>query len=112
MGVWFSCLTQTSAPVRAASSGQRCAGVGGMTAWTVSAAASMAARSGSMRDVSRGTWARRMAAGAAAGKGGKLAAETVPPAISTERSERRNLPAPVRDGYLRSAVPSGRLRSI
>ena len=30
-GVWFSCFTQTSSPVRALSSGQLICGVGGMT---------------------------------------------------------------------------------
>ena len=52
MGEWFSCLTQTSAPVRAHRSGQQWAGVGGMTARTVPVAASMAARSGSFIGVS------------------------------------------------------------
>jgi hypothetical protein len=32
VGVWFSCFTQTSAPVRAASPGQAYWGVGGITA--------------------------------------------------------------------------------
>ena len=37
-GVWFSCLTQTSAPVRAASSGQAICGVGSRVSWTRAAA--------------------------------------------------------------------------
>src|SRR5687767_6558680 len=44
MAVWFSCLTQTSAPVRRASSGQACCGVGGTSGATSSAAASRSAR--------------------------------------------------------------------
>src|SRR6516162_3215397 len=40
MGVWFSCLTHTSAPARCASSGQAYCGVGGSTVRTSSAAAS------------------------------------------------------------------------
>src|SRR5262245_37787914 len=39
-GVWFSCLTQVSAPTRADSSGQWYCGVGGITACTRDAAAS------------------------------------------------------------------------
>src|SRR5215467_11489626 len=45
-GEWFSCLTKTSAPVRAQSSGQRICGVGGIDWCTSSAAASKVCRSG------------------------------------------------------------------
>src|SRR5689334_17782776 len=44
IAVWFSCFTQTSAPVRWASSGQAYCGVGGASGRTSSAAASMSAR--------------------------------------------------------------------
>src|SRR3712207_3569694 len=44
VGVWFSCLTQTSAPARAASSGQAICGVGGKTACTKRAAPSSSER--------------------------------------------------------------------
>src|ERR1700693_2582183 len=44
MGVWFSCFTQTSTPVRWASSGQAYCGVGGTSERTSSAAASRSAR--------------------------------------------------------------------
>ena len=40
IGVWFSCLTHTSAPVRFASSGQACCGVGGTMVPTSATAAS------------------------------------------------------------------------
>ena len=45
VGVWFSCLTQSSAPTRRDSSGQQYCGVGGTTEWTNSAAASRIASS-------------------------------------------------------------------
>src|SRR5690349_14201367 len=45
-GEWFSCLTQTSAPARAESRGQRICGVGGITSCTRLAAASSVRRSG------------------------------------------------------------------
>ena len=35
VGVWFSCLMTTSAPVRAFSSGHAYCGVGGIAAWTI-----------------------------------------------------------------------------
>src|SRR6185436_11699902 len=44
MAVWFSCFTQTSAPVRLASSGQACCGVGGTSGRTSPAVASSSAR--------------------------------------------------------------------
>src|SRR6185436_14376977 len=44
MAVWFSCFTQTSAPVRRANSGQACCGVGGTSGRTSSAAASSSVR--------------------------------------------------------------------
>ena len=46
MGVWFSCLTQTSAPVRSARRGQAICGVGSRIPWTNAAASSNAARVG------------------------------------------------------------------
>ena len=44
VGVWFSCLTQTSAPIRALSVGQAYCGVGGTWARTKAIAASSSAR--------------------------------------------------------------------
>ena len=44
MGVWFSCLTQTSAPARSESNGQAISGVGGTWAWTTAAALSRSSR--------------------------------------------------------------------
>src|SRR5690349_12377961 len=44
--VWFSCFTQTSAPVRAHNNGQRICGVGGITRCTRSAALSSSSRPG------------------------------------------------------------------
>src|SRR6185312_10294887 len=46
IGVWFSCLTQTSAPERAESSGQESCGVGSITSWTSAAARSISTRVG------------------------------------------------------------------
>src|SRR5215470_10127570 len=43
MGVWFSCLTHTSAPLLAANSGQACCGVAGTTLCTSGRAASSSA---------------------------------------------------------------------
>ena len=47
MGVWFSCLSHTSAPNAAATCGQTYCGVGGTSVAMNCAADSMAARSGS-----------------------------------------------------------------
>ena len=44
MGVWFSCLTHTSAPMRLASNGQAYWGVGGTTLRTRGTAASSSAK--------------------------------------------------------------------
>ena len=46
MGVWFSCLSHTSAPNAAATCGQTYCGVGGTSVAMNCAADSMAARSG------------------------------------------------------------------
>src|SRR5205807_459974 len=45
IGVWFSCLTQSSAPTRRDSNGQQYCGVGGTEQWTSAAAASKVSRS-------------------------------------------------------------------
>src|SRR6185503_14566212 len=50
IGVWFSCLSQTSAPNAADNCGQTYCGVGGTSERRNSAADSIAARSGSTGD--------------------------------------------------------------
>ena len=49
VGVWFSCLTTTSTPVRAFSSGQANCGVGGTAARTIGTTASSSARVNTLR---------------------------------------------------------------
>src|SRR5260221_14430859 len=44
IGVWFSCLTKTSAPMRAVSRGHSYCGVGGTADRTIGSAASISAR--------------------------------------------------------------------
>src|SRR5690625_785192 len=53
IGVWFSCLTQTSQPVRSASSGQAICAVGLMAARTRPSAASSSARSNKIASLLR-----------------------------------------------------------
>src|SRR5262245_25874278 len=56
MGVWFSCLSHTSVPNAAATCGHTYCGVGGTSGRSVSAADSIAVRSGSTAGGSAGAW--------------------------------------------------------